>query len=139
MNLEYLQYIIKEKEYGVKKALWAVNEIKKIKTLVKGPSSYDELIHLYERTYLTACLYLAGAKAYFGFRAYVNDPTGKSIRKITIEGLTEMLNVCAEIDAYPFKGPAGQLDWAKDVDRAKELHDHIISGWGDFGYRKFED
>jgi hypothetical protein len=50
-----------------------------------------------------------------------------------------MLNVCTEIDAYPFKGPVGQLDWAKDVDRAKGLYNHITNGWEGFGYRKFEE
>ncbi len=138
MNLEYLTYIITEKEYGVKKALWALNEIEKAKPLINGPYSYDELYQLYERTYIAAKLYLAGAKAYYGYRAYLNTPDNQSIQEITKEGLSEMLDVCDEIKAYPFKGAVGQLNWAEDVDRAKSMHDKIVNGWFEFENKKFE-
>ena len=54
MNMEYLNYIIREKKFGLAKALWALNKIKSAKSLFTAEKDYQELLLLYERTALTA-------------------------------------------------------------------------------------
>ncbi len=140
MNEKYLEYIITEKEYGVKKALWAVNEIKKVQSLVSDQSEYQELLQLYERTYLTSKLYLAGAKAYFGFRTYLNDTTNAKVKTIANEGLTSIEEITNEMHNYQHKGPTGgQFQWIDDTIRASDLYNKIKNGWNVYGSQKLND
>ena len=136
MNETYLGYVITEKENGVQKAQWAMDEIKKAKPLISSDEDYQDLLHLYERTWLTSKLYLASAKAYFGFRTWLNDPRDEKARMIATAGLREIERVSFEMEKYPFKGPVGQHSWIGDINRAKNLHNKITNGWDVYGNQK---
>ncbi|MGQ8336204.1 hypothetical protein ACUNWD_06600 [Sunxiuqinia sp. A32] len=136
MNETYLGYVITEKEYGVQKAKWAIDEIKKANPLISSNEDYEELLHLYERTWLTSRLYLASAKAYFGYRTWLNYPGDEKAKRIATEGLNEIDTVSSEMEKYPFKGPVGQYSWIRDVHRAKNLHNKITNGWDVYRNRK---
>ncbi len=73
---------------------------------------------LYERTYLTAKLFLATSKAYFGYRSYLNDSKSDEIKRITQESLTAIDMVCKEINDYPHKEPHGQYIWIDDLKKS---------------------
>ena len=138
MNLEYLGYIITQKEYGIQKAEWALNEVRKSRTSISDVEDFNELLQLYERTYLTARLYLATAKAYFGYRSYLNDGKNEKIKQITREALYQIDGICEEMLAYPHKEPHGQFTWIDDVRRARELKQKITSGWDLYDNRRFD-
>lgn len=70
MDSVYYNYILTEKQYGVKLASAAVSEIEKVKPLLES-AAYNDLYQLFYRTYLTACLHEAVCTAYYGSRIYV--------------------------------------------------------------------
>ncbi|MFB6343326.1 hypothetical protein ACE1ET_16495 [Saccharicrinis sp. FJH62] len=138
MNKEYLNYIIREKEFGVEKAKWAVNKILSAKPYFTSKSDYKELISLYERTLLTAKLYYYSSKAYFGFRCYLNEGECKELNLIIKDGLSGIKSTCEEMNKYPNKGHHGQFYWIKDIDRANKLYKNITEGWGTYDNKKFD-
>jgi hypothetical protein len=129
MNLEYLKYIIHEKEYGVEKAKWALEIIKNAKQYFNSGNDFEELLYLYERTLLTAQLYLHASKAYFGYRCYLNTGSNGEIDKIIQEGLSGIKRISKEISSYPYSAPIGQFVWTKDAERAMLLYDEVMNGW----------
>ncbi len=136
MNSLYLNYIITEKEYGVEKAKWAMEEIKKAQSLIKDQSKYEQLLHLYERTYITSQLYLAASKAYFGYRTFLNDSTNNQVKTITKEGLDNIIQVTNQIKNYPNKGPVGSHYWLRDYKYALDLYKKITTGWDMYDNKK---
>ena len=138
MNLEYLKYILIEKEYGVNMAKWALEEIRSLENKIADQNDFNELLQLYERTYLTAQLYLATSKVYFGFRAYLNDDKNAVINEIISDGLNNIDPICERILDYKFKGPKGQYHWLYDVHNAKTLSSRVLGGWDVYGNVKFK-
>ncbi|MBV6645899.1 MAG: hypothetical protein KI790_10640 [Cyclobacteriaceae bacterium] len=137
MNLEYLNHIVTEKEYAVEKCEWAVNKILSAKQYFTSLNDFEELLHLYERTFLTAELYYHSSKAYFGFRCFLNEPASDELKKIIVDGLVGMRSTSEKIRLYPHKGDQGQFNWAKDADRADDLHEKITRGWDVYDNQKF--
>ncbi len=138
MNEEYLRALLKEKEYGVGKAQWALDRIQRAGQMVTDRSAYEELLQLYERTYLTAQLYRAGAKAYFGYRTRLNDPGNDWAMTIAKEGIAEIESVVEEMRSYPYPGPVGQFSWLNDTNRALVMVENITKGWDVYGGRKLQ-
>jgi hypothetical protein len=132
----YLRYVVKEKDYGVRLAEQSLRRIRSVRRLL-DESKYEELRRLYERTVLTAKLHRAVAKAYFGYRIYVNDVEARDERRLvrTIwDGLDEALDVAAQIRAYDGPLPIGQWNWREDADQAELYYDRIANGWDKYGY-----
>ncbi len=138
MNEAYLMDILTEKEYGVTKAQWALEQVKKAESMILDRAAYQELLQLYERTYLTARLYQAGAKAYFGYRTRLNEEENAVALVTAREGIAEIERVCEEIRAYPHPGPVGQFSWLDDTNRALAMVENITKGWDVYGGRKLE-
>ncbi|MEO1021808.1 MAG: hypothetical protein AAFW89_04640 [Bacteroidota bacterium] len=133
INLHFLTEVIKEKTYSVQLAGELLSDLKKLEPRFKDRQAYEELVHLYERTHLSAQLYAAGAAAYFGYRAFINDPDQSEIRNITYNGLMESDRIADLISSYPFPGPAGQLNWANEAVRANRMSERIRNGWDTYG------
>lgn len=137
MNMEYLGYIIKEKEFGLNKATWALNKITEAKDLFASTKDYEELLYMYERTQLTAELYLNASKAYFGYRCYLNKKNNEELNSIIKDGLAGMKATCEKIKSYPNTEPHGQYTWIKDVEKVEKLYRNITEGWNEYGNVKF--
>jgi hypothetical protein len=135
MTTEYLDHVVKEKDYAVRLAEQSLAGIQAIRQLLQ-PQRYDELVALHERTLLTAKLHRAVAKAYFGYRVYVNDIARRSDKQFlrTIwDGLDEARAVAAQIRAYDGDVPVGQWDWRGDADQADLYYNRITNGWDKYG------
>lgn len=119
MNPEYLEYVITEKNYAVKKSEELLDLVRSSEKLVNcSKEDYNELLQLYEKTNLTAKIYLAAAKAYFGYRTYLNHKENKMVNRTITEGLTNIKRVAKQIRDYPHKGPRGTFIWERDADIA---------------------
>ena len=136
MNEEYLKYILTEKEYGVDLADESLDLVKNSKELLDDPADYDSLYHIFNRTLITARLYEAGAKAYYGYRVYSKGDEYQTgyVKQMVAEGISDLNKTIAEIENYPKPGPVGQFNWGKDALRARELVDLITkTGWDAYG------
>lgn len=102
-----------------------MKQISKAEPLISDKKEYAKLLQLYERTYMTAKLYFAGGRAYFGFRTYLTKTSDNEVIRITNESLEELKKVAEEMRRYPYPGPKGQYAWADDTDRAMRLHQTI--------------
>ena len=87
---------------------------------------------------MTAQLYYHSARAYFGFRCYLNDSNDERIHTIIEEGLRGMNSTIEAIETYPHPGPVGEYDWKKDASRAQLYHDRITNGWADYNFQYFK-
>lgn len=127
MNKKYLDYLITEKNFGVRLARKSLQKIKDARDVVKNDSAYDKLLHTYERTYLTSQLYRGVTKAHFGYRVYCRGKEYRTpeIKNIIKSGLEEIKQVSQKIREYPFKGPSGQYTWEKDAYRAMRYYKQI--------------
>ena len=91
------------------------------------PNDYAQLKAYFERTVLTARLHRAVAKAYFGYRIYVQQPSTELARTIWT-GLDEAQTVAAQVRAYPAP-PAGEWNWVIDAAQADLYVKRISEGW----------
>jgi hypothetical protein len=137
MNEEYLRFVIAEKEFGLELSHWAVQRIGGARAKFGSEKDYEELFHLYQRTAITAELYLYGAKAYYGFRAFLSTPENPFVTTATQEGLDGLQTVIEKIRAYPYEIPEGQYSWRKDADGAEDLYNKVTNGWEVYGGKKF--
>jgi hypothetical protein len=138
MNMEYLRYIVQEKQFGLEKANWAVAKIKSAEPLFRSAADYQQLLSLYERTALTAELYLYASEAYFGFRCHINNGENEKLNAIIKNGLEGIQTTCAKMEAYPDKGPRGQFSWIKDVESANAMSEKIVNGWDEYDGHKVD-
>ena len=135
MDKTYLNYIIAEKRYGVKKAREALNLINKAKPVMRI-DDYTQVYNLFYRTLLTARLYEAVSTAYFGFRIYAR---GQEFQRVWLNrsmkrALENIIIVSNEIENYGEKFPKGQWNWIEDASRAKEYYKKITqTGWKEYG------
>lgn len=140
MNPEYFGYIVREKNYGVELAQKALENVKKAKPYVADTAKYNDLLHTFERTLLTAKMYRAAAKAYFGYRTYCAKPEFQTpeLKKQIRQGLKELKHTHKEVQNYPHYTPKGQYDWRKDSQRAMQYYEKITSGWQEYGNIKIQ-
>lgn len=140
MDTSYYRYILHEKAYGVKLATQALSYIKEAYAHL-SLADYLDLYQTFQRTLLTAQLYEAVSRAYWGYRIYARGkqfqtPELKaSIRK----GLDEMMELANQIKTYPYKYPIGQWNWKEDADMALHYHDWITFGWKEYGGVAFSE
>jgi hypothetical protein len=135
MNEQYLKYIIKEKEFGVKTAQKALSLVKKAKPVL-SEENYNQIYNLFYRTLLTARVYKATATAYFGYRVYARGVEFRSkwLIETMKDALDSMLIIAGEIDNYKEKVPRGQWNWRGDAATAREYHKKITeTGWEEYG------
>ena len=126
MNEEYLRLVVREKAFGLSKARWALDQVKAAEADMAHPEDYLELLHLYERTWLTARLYLAASKSYFGHRTLRQMPANAYVRNTLTEGRKEMMAVSSAMKEYPFPGPSGQYSWLGDLEYVERLYRETI-------------
>lgn len=135
MDEEYLNYLVKEKEYAVKKAKEALVKVEKAKPFME-PEKYNVVYNTFFRTLLTARLYGAVTKAYFGYRIYARGESfrTKAVMMCIQQGLTGILNIAKRIEAYDVPYPKGSWDWKGDAQMALTYYNLIAEkGWPEYG------
>ncbi|MFI6100187.1 hypothetical protein ACIA8G_31965 [Lentzea sp. NPDC051213] len=126
MTQEYLNYINIEKDHGVMLAEASLKDVEHVRKLLR-PNDYAQLKAYFERTVLTAKLHRSVAKAYFGYRIYVQHPSVELAGTIWA-GLDEAQTVAAQVRAYP--APAtGEWNWVVDAAQADLYAKRISEGW----------
>ena len=131
MNLEYLNYIVAEKRYCEKKAYWALKKVREAEKVIDSAEAYQELLHLYERTYLTSKLWGACFSAYFGFRYYTTDQHNAEVNQLIRGSLEKIEETAEEMLLYEHDDVNGQMVWIRDVrDAYKNVIQPISKGYG---------
>ncbi|MFW5869452.1 MAG: hypothetical protein ACOCVI_00985 [Planctomycetota bacterium] len=131
MNEQYLRYIITQKDHGVRLAEQSLQHIHDAEPFLQA-EDYQQLLHHFTHTLLTARLYRASAGAYWGFRVWARGGEYRSdyVTNITKQGLLEMRKLAGEIRNYPVKPPKGQWNWVEDADMADQYWTWIVEeGW----------
>lgn len=126
MDSIYYDYILTEKQYGVKLAAQALSEIERVRHRLK-PSDYDELFQLFNRTYLTARLHKAVCTAYYGYRIYQREPVyhPAGLKEQIASSLDDIENISKQMKQVEHTYPIGQYNWLKDADKAMQYRDLI--------------
>ncbi len=135
MDEEFLSYLIAEKEFGVKTAELALDDVKSAKPFV-DPEKYNDVYQTFYRTLLTTRLYSAVTKAYFGYRIYARGESfrTKSLIMTIRQGLTDLRTIAGQIKEYSEPYPKGQWDWKEDADTALKYYNKITGkGWTEYG------
>ena len=139
MDTTYLNYVLQEKAYGVEQAKNALELVQKAAPTVADPMMYDSLLHVFERTNLTAQMYEATAKLFFGYRVFARGESFQTekVKQIIAEGLEQTKEIALAMKNYPNPGPVGQFDWQEDIYRGLgyynavkyRTHDKFSSGF----------
>lgn len=135
MDEEYLNYLVEEKHYAVKKAAAALASVEKAKAIIE-PGKYKVVYNTFYRTLLTARLYEAVTKAYFGYRIYARGGSFRTNAVTTCirQGLADILSVAREMEAYDEPYPKGSWDWKDDARMAMTYYSLIgEKGWPEYG------
>jgi len=124
---EYLDYVLTEKKYGTQQAKEALELVKQTEPIVENKVHYDTLLHVFERTAMTAELYEATAKLFFGYRllAKKNGADKDYATEIVDDGLKHTFDICMTMNEYPHKGPTGQFHWQEDVYRGLAYYNTV--------------
>jgi hypothetical protein len=127
MDSVYYNYIITEKQYGVRLASEAVSEIEKVKPLLAA-AVYNELYQLFYRTYLTACLHEAVCTAYYGARIYTRaeEFRPKGLKDKILLSLERIEQVSKAMNLLANTYPVGQYNWLNDAKTALEYKDKVL-------------
>lgn len=126
MNGEYLGYIVREKNWGVRLAEESLARVAAVESRLR-PEDATELRVYFERTLATARLHRATANAYFGFRVWCQGD--KTVAPIVQEGLAEIDWAAKFIRDYPVRPPEGEWRWVEDPEKALEYARWIQTGW----------
>lgn len=145
MNLTYLDYVLREKEFSVRKAKEALELIENAKPYVQDKEAYHDLYETFNRTLIIAKLHRATHQVYFAYRVYVQDTAKYADELIPIiaEGMQGLREGIQAIEDYPYEVPSGQWTWHEpvpkmsvktgDVERAKSYIKFITeTGWPTF-------
>jgi hypothetical protein len=103
-----------------------LRDVEHVRKLLR-PTDYSQLKAYFERTVLTAKLHRAVAKAYFGYRIYVQQPSSALARSIW-DGLDDAQTLAAQVRAYPAP-PTGEWNWVIDAAQADLYLKRISEGW----------
>ncbi|MCT4647863.1 MAG: hypothetical protein N4A74_22945 [Carboxylicivirga sp.] len=120
MNETYLSDIIAEKDFAVAEAQKALELIKKAKALIADEEAYNKLYNTFYRTQLSAKLYRAAAKMYYGKRIALRGESfiTSNLKKALKEGYNEYEKVFNLFENYNIECPVGQLNWKKSAKAA---------------------
>lgn len=129
MNQEYLEFVVQEKEFGIRLAKESLLEIERTKDILTEVQ-FDELYHYFKRTLLTAQLHKSVAIIYYGYRVHGRGKDFQSqdlLQKINT-ALEELKIIANEIIEYPNKPSVGQWNWIKDAENALMYYDWVTNG-----------
>lgn len=132
MDMEYLGYIIAEKNFSVRLAQSALKDIEDSKPYIRDAREYNILYQTFKRTEITARAFRATATAYFAYRIYSRGGEFRTPELMAIldQGLEEIQQVSAEILRYPHKGPSGQFEFESSARKAMKIYEMITkTGW----------
>jgi hypothetical protein len=135
MDEEYLNYLVIEKKYAVRKAEAAMVNVQNAKSFIE-PEKYKVLYNTFYRTLVTARLYEAVTKAYFGYRIYARGESfrTKAVTMSIRQGLADILSITTKMEAYDESYPKGSWDWKGDARMALTYYSLIAEkGWPEYG------
>lgn len=135
MNLDYLTDIVAEKDYGVRLAQSALDDVMRAKPFITDAEEYTRLMETFRRTEMAARIWRASAKAYFGYRVYSRGGEFRTptVALIVQGGLDEIVAVSDEIMRYPYKGPRADFAFESLATSALAIHKAIMDdGWSSF-------
>ncbi|GAB6119881.1 hypothetical protein [Dysgonomonas termitidis] len=126
MDSTYYNYILTEKQYGVKLASQALAEVEKTKNILPS-KDYEELYQLFNRTYLTARLHEAVCTAYYGNRIFKREKEyhPMNLKERVISSLDSIQKISEEMRLLKNTYPVGQYDWLGDAGKALQYRDWI--------------
>jgi len=116
MSMEYLNYIIAEKNYGVKLAQEMLENVEKAIPFIEDPSDANKLFHTFNRSVIFAKERRGAASAVYGYRLWCKGKEHQTseLRSIILSGLIETEAMLDSIDNYPVHVPLGQWRWTRD-------------------------
>ena len=132
MNVEYLRSIVAEKDYGVRVAQSALEDVIRAKPHIRNAEQYTRLLETMRRTEMAARLYRASAKAYFANRIYARGGEFRTPEVVYIlqDGLDEIEAVSQEMTQYPYKGPRAEFNFQALAISARALRQSIMDQLG---------
>lgn len=138
MDEEFLGYVLAEKAYGVRLASEALRKVEEARGVL-DPERFHDIYHTFYRTFLTARLYEATAAAYWGYRVYARGEEYRtpSLEETIAKGLSGIIEVAQEMEAYGSDYPVGQWNWGKDREKALGYYRKITLGWPEYGGLSF--
>jgi hypothetical protein len=132
MNVDYLRSIVAEKDYAVRVAQSALEDVLRAKPHIRNAEQYSRLIETMRRTEMASRLYRASAKAYFAHRIYMRGGEFRTPEVVYMlqDGLDEIVAVSQEITHYPYKGPRAEFNFQVLANSARALRQSIMDELG---------
>ncbi len=132
MNVDYLRSIVAEKDYAVRVAQSALDDVISAKPHIRNAEQYSRLIETMRRTEMSSRLYRASAKAYFANRIYARGGEFRTPEVVYMlqDGLDEIAAVSREMTLYPYKGPQAEFDFQALANSALSLRQSIMDQLG---------
>ena len=127
MDSTYLEYVLAEKDHGVRLAKKAMRIINEAKAYCTDSGNFNSIYHTFNRTLMSAKLRKSYAQVYYAQRIWNRgeDFQTEYIKDLISEGLGEIVLVSEQITTYRRGGASGQYDWKKDADIALNLVDEV--------------
>jgi hypothetical protein len=132
MNIEYLRNIVTEKDYAVRVAQSALEDVLRAKPHIRNAEQYSRLIETMRRTEMASRLFRASAKAYFANRVYARGGEFRTPEVVYMlqDGLGEIDAVAYEMANYPYKGPRAEISFQSLASSAISLRQSIMDELG---------
>ena len=140
MNMEYLGYIVTEKDYGVRVAAEALDHITQVEKWV-SEEKYTSLYNTFYRTWMVSRGRRAMAKAYYGYRIYARGERFRSpaLARVINEGIEEVEEVAYWIELNEGVFPEGQWRLQKDASTIRYyIRKMTEEGWKEYGGTVFK-
>ena len=116
MNESFLEDILKEKKWSIKKTEELLSLVHNIKSDL-DKKEYEKLERMFDRTLLTVRLRAAVAAVYYGDRI---KPRTMNVLGIIDENKSEANKIIKELENYSHSYPIGEYNWKKDSELAKK-------------------
>lgn len=116
MNESFLEDILKEKKWSIKKTEELLSLVHNIKSDL-DKKEYEKLERMFDRTLLTVRLRAAVAAVYYGDRI---KPRTMNVLGIIEENKSEANKIIKELENYSYSYPIGEYNWKKDSELAKK-------------------
>lgn len=127
MDTTFLNYVLTEKEFGVRLAKEAISKINAAKPYISNSKEFNTIYHTFNRTLMSAKLRKAYAQVYYSQRIWNRGEEfqNEKLKMLIKQGAEEITLVAEEIQNYRRKGPVGQYNWVKDAEIALKLASDI--------------
>lgn len=136
MTMDYLNYIITEKNYSVEVAEEMLKNVRKAMKVIRSEEIAANLYHTFNRSVIFAKERRGAAKAVYGYRLWTKGKEHQTneLQKIIIDGLNETEAMLDSIDNYPVHVPEGQWRWHRDRESFVIYKKAILeTGWKEVG------